>query len=281
MNPFSDIRDIANLTRQEFEQRCTSNTSTIFLGDYMALTKILTKYKMYVDTRDMGIAPHLMMDGYWESWLTQCLARVVKPGNICMDIGANLGYYSLLMSELCGHEGRTVAVEPNPKMCTLLRYTEFLHSWKFDIIDQAIADKEGSAVLTIPDRSFGGATLNSDPGSPFAGISRVDVKVTTVDNIVKNLKLPRVDVIKMDVEGFEPLAFEGMKDTIANNPDLKVIIEYSPFSYPDKKKFSDLLIDKFTIHRIKDVDSMETLTPATMEKLIDLQDHTDLYLVRK
>jgi hypothetical protein len=102
MGPFTSIREIAFLNRNEFERTCTDNIFNIYLGDHVSLCKILTKYKMYVDTRDMGIVPHLMMDGYWESWLTQCLARIVKDGDVCLDIGANLGYYSLMMSELSG-----------------------------------------------------------------------------------------------------------------------------------------------------------------------------------
>jgi FkbM family methyltransferase len=281
MNPFSDIREIASLNRQEFESACISHTSSNYLGDHLSLCKILTKYKMYIDTRDMGIAPHLMVDGYWESWLTQCLAKIVKPGSVCIDIGANLGYYSLLMSELCGTSGKTIAIEPNPNICKLLRFSEFLHSWNFDVIEMAVSDMEGEAVLTIPDKSFGGASLNKNPGTPFSGKSEVNVRVTTIDKIAEELKLEKVDVIKMDVEGFEPLVFEGMKKIISDNPGLQVLIEYSPFMYSDAKKFSDYLFANFTVNRIKDVDTIQTLNKKSMDELIELTDHTDLYLIKK
>jgi FkbM family methyltransferase len=280
MNSFSNIKDIALLSRQEFETACMRHTANAYLGDHLMLCKVLTKYKMYVDTRDMGIAPHLVMDGYWESWLTQCLARIVKPGYVCIDIGANLGYYSLLMSELCGHPGKTVAIEPNPNMCRLLRMSEFLHGWNFDIVEKAISDKEEEATLTIPDKSFGGASLNGNPGAPFGSTTKVNVNVTTVDAIVAELRLPKVDVIKIDVEGLEPNVFDGMKKTIADNPGLQLIIEYSPFMYHDKKLFSDFLFDHFVINRIKDVDEIETLDKPGMDALLKLTDHTDLYLVR-
>jgi FkbM family methyltransferase len=280
MNTFSNIREIGAMNRQEFETTCMQHTANAYLGDHLLLCKVLTKYKMYVDTRDMGIAPHLIMDGYWESWLTQCLARIVQPGFVCIDIGANLGYYSLLMSELGGNGGRTIAIEPNPNMCRLLRMSEFLHGWNFDIVEKAIADKEGEATLTIPDKSFGGATLNGNPGAPFGGTTKVNVPVTTVDAIVADLQLPKVDVIKIDVEGLEPRVFDGMKKTIADNPGLQLIIEYSPFMYDDKKPFSDFLFNHFVINRIKDVDQTETLDKQGMEALLKLTDHTDLHLVR-
>ncbi|HEX7844442.1 MAG TPA: FkbM family methyltransferase [Chitinophagaceae bacterium] len=281
MAVFNDIRSIASMSRQEFETTCMAHTANAYLGDHISLCKVLTKYKMYVDTRDLGIAPHLIMDGYWESWLTQCLAEKVKPGFVCMDIGANLGYYSLLMAELCGHSGRTISVEPNPSMAKLLRFSEFIHGWNFNIVEKAIADKPGEAELTIPEGSFGGASLASEPGSPFAKNSRVNVAVTTVDDIVQELRLSKVDMIKIDVEGYEPQVFEGMKKTITNNPQLQLIIEYSPFAYKEAKKFSDFLFDHFTIYRIKDVDSTELIDKAGMQKLLELKDHTDLYLARK
>lgn len=281
MTTFSNIRDIGAMSRHEFETTCMEHTTNAYLGDYLSLCKVLTKYKMYVDTRDMGIAPHLIMDGYWESWLTQCLARIVQPGFVCIDIGANLGYYSLLMSELSGHSGRTVAIEPNPNMCRLLRMSEFLHGWNFDVVEKAIADKEGEATLTIPDKSFGGASLNGNPGAPFGSTTKVSVGVTTVDAIVAELRLSKVDVIKIDVEGLEPRVFDGMKKTIANNPGLQLIIEYSPFMYNDKKVFSDFLFQHFVVNRIKDVDTVETLDKQGMEALLQLTDHTDLYLLRR
>jgi FkbM family methyltransferase len=281
MSSFSNIKEIGSLSRQEFESICSNNTFNAYLGDHLSLCRVLARYKMYIDTRDMGIAPHLMMDGYWESWLTQCLARIVKPGDVCMDIGANLGYYSLLMSELSGHNGRTVSVEPNPDVCKLLRYTEFLHAWNFEVIEKAITDKVGNADLTIPGKSFGGATLNSYPGSPFSGTSKVNVILTTVDKLAEELKLAKVDIIKIDVEGLEPSVFEGMKATIASNPQLQIIIEYSPFMYPDPENFSDYLFETFIIHRIKDVEVAETLDKQAMNKLLELKDHTDLHLIRK
>lgn len=281
MEVFSNIRKIGTLSRQVFEKTCTAHTFSAYLGDHLALCKVLTKYKMYVDTRDMGIAPHLIMDGYWESWLTQCLARIIQPGDVCIDIGANLGYYSLLMSELAGEKGRTIAIEPNPHVAKLLRFSEFLHSWNFEVIEKAVSDNEGSAVLTIPGKSYGGASLKNDPGSPFSSTSEVTVGLTTIDCIASELKLEKVDVIKIDVEGLEPQVFKGMTKTIASNPGLQIVMEYSPFSYNDPRAFSEYLKENFRIHRIKDVDEMELLDDDGMNQLLNLTDHTDLYLVSR
>src|SRR5688572_19819262 len=71
--PFADIREITSLSGSEYEQACRDHTFYAYLGNNTGLCKVLTKYKIYVDTRDAGVTPHYIMDGFWESWLTQCL----------------------------------------------------------------------------------------------------------------------------------------------------------------------------------------------------------------
>ncbi len=120
MQPFLSISDIASMTGYEFESACRRNVQYAFMGGDVALCRILTKYKIYVDLKDTAITPHLIMDGFWETWLTMCLARVIKQGDVCIDIGANVGYYSILMSALSEDSGKTIAIEPHPSICKLL-----------------------------------------------------------------------------------------------------------------------------------------------------------------
>lgn len=279
MAAFGDLHEIASMSRQEFEERCMDMTEHCYMGKQVVLCKILTRYKLYVDTRDVGVAPHLILDGFWESWMTQCLARVVKPGDYCIDIGANFGYYSLVMSALAGNEGRTIAIEPNPGIFDLLKASEAIHPHRFEVAHTALGNFEGDAILTFPDRFPGGGTLLREELVP--GKSQARVPVTTLDALVRKYALKKVDVIKIDVEGLEPEVFAGMEETIRNNPQLKILIEYSPFMYRDAAAFSDYLVRNFTIHRIKDVDEPERLSAEGMQRLLRLTDHTDLFLERK
>lgn len=281
MSPFNDIREIIPLNSGDFEIICRQHTANAYMGNNILLCKVLSKYKMYVNSLDCGIAPHLIMDGYWESWITQCLARIIQPGSVCIDVGANFGYYTLMMSELCGKEGRTIAVEPNPELCKCLKLTQCVHGWPFEIIDVALSDKKGNATLIIPDNYPGNASITSAHPLLNGKASKIKVKTLTVDELVQQLNLPKVDVIKIDVEGVEPLVFEGMKNTISDNPGLQIVMEYSPFIYHDVKKFTDYLFTEFSVHRIKDVDEMTLLNESSIPGLCRLNDHTDLYLQKK
>ena len=109
----------------------------------------------------------------------------------------------------------------------------------------------------------------------------MDVKTQTLDQLAIELELPRIDLVKIDVEGAEPQVFSGMKETIARNKDLRVLIEYSPYLYDDAKSFTEFLFQHFEVKRIKDVDNMITLTETDIPGLLSIDDHTDLYLAKK
>jgi FkbM family methyltransferase len=281
MDPFSDMKAIGNLSRDEFESTCRANLFYAYMGDNTGMCRVLSKYKMYVDTFDRGIAPHLIADGFWESWLTQCIARIVEPGFVCLDIGANFGYYSLLLSALCGREGRTIAFEPNPRLCRLLRASCGIHEFPFDVMETAVSDRKGKAKLHIDQHYPGDTSLDSRKDKKDRDIKKLEVRTCSVDDIVSSLKLKRVDLVKIDVEGFEPQVFDGMKKTIRANPGIHILLEYSPFLYDDAEKFTNKIFSDFTVKRIKDVPEIITLDTGHIEELLQLTDHTDLYLTRK
>ena len=276
MKVFSSLAEIDNMSRSEFEQTCMANTDHLYIGDDTVLCKVLSRYKMYVDSKDMGITPHLIMDGYWESWVTKLLVQLVKPGFTCLDIGANFGYFSILMSELSGATGKTFAIEPNPRIVELLRATRFVNGGKFEVIETALSNKKGEAILTINDRELGGGTIKQNEMKK--GRSQVVVQTISVDEFIKEKNIGSVDIIKMDVEGIEPLDFEGMQETIAANPQIQIIVEYSPSIYEDAEKFTDYLFTQFTVCQIKDFVEIIQLERGDIPLLLKITDHRDLYL---
>jgi len=279
MSLFTDIRQVSTLSRGKYEQACIDCADHLYIGDATILCKVLTKYKMYVDSRDMGITPHLVMDGYWESWITRLLGNIVRPGFVCLDVGANFGYFSILMSELCGPAGKTLAIEPNSRVASLLRGTSFMNGGKFEVIQAAVAASNGEAILTVNDKELGGGTIKNN--DPIPGRSQYTVPTISIDELVKNKGLTRVDVMKIDVEGVEPLVFSGMEETIAANPDIQLIIEYTPSIYTDPALFTEYLFSRFNVQQITDVDELKQLDNTSVAALLEIHDHTDLYLTRK
>lgn len=281
MQPFFNLRDIATIGGFEFESPCRYFSSYAYLEQHTALCKVLTRFKMYVDTRDRGIVPHLIMDGFWETWLSQYLAKIVNPGDVCLDIGANLGYFSILMSALAGDKGKTIAFEPNPRVAELLRGTGGINSPGFSVAELALADKPGKMTFHIPEANYGDASLLERSDRKQIKKTDIEVEVITLDQFLQNQNIDKVDVIKMDVEGAEPLVFKGMSQTIAKNKNLQIIIEYSPYLYDNPREFTEYLFSEFTVKRIKDVEQIEELDKSAIDTLLKLTDHTDIYLCKK
>ena len=207
------------------------------------------------------------------------MADIIQPGFICIDIGANFGYFSILMSELSGSSGKTFAIEPNPGIAELLRCTRFVNGGHFEVIETAFSNKSGEAILTINDRELGGGTIK--PNELRAGQTQLVVQTTTVDQLIRDKNIGRVDLIKMDVEGAEPLVFEGMKETIEANPEIRIIIEYSPSIYENAPEFTEYLFNTFTVFQVKNVDAIKELSRYDIPAMVSMNDHTDLYLRRK
>jgi hypothetical protein len=83
-------------------------------ASFRVLARVLGGPKIFLSADDLGFGCHLMLDGYWESWLTLFFARYVTPGKTVIDVGANFGYYTILFAAGVGPSGRVVAIEPVP-----------------------------------------------------------------------------------------------------------------------------------------------------------------------
>ena len=119
---YFNIKDVGLINRTKFEFNVRSMSQSVYLGNSTVLCRILTKYMCYVDSLDVSLTPHLCLNGYWESWITQAMIRVLRKGFYCLDIGANCGYYSLIMADIVSESGRIMAVEANPRLSSLLHH---------------------------------------------------------------------------------------------------------------------------------------------------------------
>jgi FkbM family methyltransferase len=226
-----------SLTSDRFalESLSFQNTQTLYLGDKTALSRVLGKYIMFVDTEDIGIAPHLCFNGYWETWITLALARLVKPGWRCVDIGANHGYYTLIMADAVEAEGKVLAIEPHPWLAELLKRNIDVNGFTRNttILQKAITQADvGKLSLVIPDsyRSLNGSLCRQ----PTAADKVFEVETISLDEATKDW--PRVDFIKIDAEGAEEMIWEGMSGTIAANPDIIIVMEVNALRYGDPHK---------------------------------------------
>jgi FkbM family methyltransferase len=214
--------NIAALDRSELEIAVQKRAQTVYLGGGVVLARVLTRYKMLLHTADRGFACHVMMDGFWESWLTQFFARTLKPGMHAFDIGANYGYYSLLFADMVSAAGCVAAVEPNPAAAALLRESVLLNGFSGHtvVIEAALgAAPEGTARLFVPRGEPKNAFISVGE-EHFDGVVH-SVALTSVDALVGRLGL--ADLIKIDAEGAEVDIVAGMGGLLRTAPPALVL----------------------------------------------------------
>lgn len=232
--PIYDIWRILDRPTHESEAEIRALCQSAYLGDHEALCRILGRYKIYVDTRDIGIASHLMLEGYWEMWVTAAMMRCVRRGSVVADIGANLGYFTLLLADLTGEKGRVLSFEPNPNLARLLRKSIAVNGFRgnTDFYSMGLGARKGSSAMEVMiEQPGGGRMIGSDKGSLRAARPKADragmdslVQIGRFD-AVKHAK--DVEFIKMDVEGFEPQVWAGMTRILKRNRPLTIFMEFT------------------------------------------------------
>ena len=233
---------------------------TAFLGQHTALCRVLGRYKMYVDTNDIGVASHLMLDGYWEMWNTEAIVGLLKPGMTALDIGAHCGYFSVLMGDLVGPEGRVLAFEPNPPIAELLRRSVAVngHYRRTTVHEVALGAAPGMASLAVPKNEPKNAHI-------VAGRLRgaVQVPVKRADEIPGALD---ADFIKIDAEGAEEMIWRGLSGVLQQNRPLTILLEFTSGRYADAGAFLDeILSSGFSL---AEVDLAKGIEPRTREQVL-------------
>jgi len=256
------IREICSLSRSQLESGSRSLCQTTYLGDSTILSRVLGKYMCYLEAKDASLTPHLCLNGYWESWLTQAIVSLIQPGFYCLDIGANCGYYSLIMADIVGKFGHVLSVEPNPRLSKLLKQSINVNGFdaRTRVSQSAVSNTCGEIVsLVIPEGSFwGSATIYAELVSGI-GENKFDVETITVDELTKDY--PRVDFIKVDAEGAELAIWQGMQQTLEKNRNISIILEFSCLRNYDTKSFLEEIQSKgFSVKFIDDDSTPKSLS---------------------
>jgi len=163
--------------------------------------------------------------------------RSIRKGDVIFDIGANIGYYSILFSKLCGKNGFVHCFEPVPETFQLLLQT-MGNCENAKINNIAAGDSEDKLEMSYDPEDSEKASLIVDPTS--SNSTRI-VKVLPLDEYAKEIKLDRLNFLKCDVEGFELRTLKGMVNTLANHlPQLSLEIT---LAQEERLELVDLLKD--------------------------------------
>lgn len=257
--------DIGVLSRQEAEFQIQQRVQTAYLGDGVVLARVLGGQKMLLRAGDRGFSRHIMLDGYWESWLTVFCARMLKPDMTAFDVGANFGYYTLLFANRVGPAGRVIAIEPNPSTYALLSETVSLNGYDsmVTLVSEAASAISGATVeLFVPLGEPKNATIafsaNERPAESVTPVTTV-----SIDELAKDLR--RVDFVKIDVEGAESDVLQGMAGTIERYRPT-IVLEFNASRYADPSAILDRLLAAYG--QVHEVTVEGTLSPVGRHTLL-------------
>jgi FkbM family methyltransferase len=180
-----------------------------------------------VDLREVS-AQKMRDSGIYDVSETELLRRLLRPGSVFLDVGANVGYYTCLAAKLIGKQGMVHAFEANPWTARYLRRSVRLNGVDdiVEIVPAAVTTQnaDGVRLYTNPERCATplGSLLACHNWGRFT--TYFEVPGLSLDTYVEEQGL-RVDVVKMDIEGAEIYALRGFAKTLANNPPTAAILE--------------------------------------------------------
>ena len=190
-----------------------------------SILKQIQDSMMYLDLEDDGISLDLYFDGIREPHATRRVKSEIHEGDVVVDIGANIGYYALMESQLVGDKGKLYAIEPVPEnMETLKRNIEANKCRNIETFRMAIGDENKKDVIHISEKSNWHSMIRHEK---LNSVKNIDVDVQTLDYFLKDK--PEVNFIRMDVEGYEGEILKGMTKTLGSaSKSLKLFIEIHP-----------------------------------------------------
>ena len=217
-------------------EHLTGLNGATFVGNNRVLVRVTGgdhQFAFYVHADDKLLSPWIIINGQYEPDLTEQIVKRLKPNSNCIDVGANFGYYTCLMSKHCP-EGKVVAIEPNKAVYDLALDNvriNFLHE-RVNVIHAAAGDREGEIMVYERVGRSGNSSI-APAGAVFTD-SMVEpperscmVDLTPLDRLQDRLN-GRIDIIKIDVEGAEPMVLAGTREIVERNPSLAIFMEWSP-----------------------------------------------------
>ncbi|HEY5024019.1 MAG TPA: FkbM family methyltransferase [Acidimicrobiales bacterium] len=246
----------------------------LYFGDHTALVATRWGAKMLVDTRDSAISAWIVLDGLWETHVTEWLQQTLRPGQTFVDVGANVGYFTLLGGQLVGPRGTVVAVEAHPGLAELLRRNVIMNGLYGYVTTWHRAAWSSTTTVQLHQRlNFSGASSIGAIGQEALDRlgdteAMVEVQAVPVDDLLDGL--PPVDVLKMDIEGAELQAFTGLSRTLDASPKIAVMFEWAPELIEGVGDKAEALLDLLEGHGLRFRLLEDDLSPIERAKLLDL-----------
>ena len=173
---------------------------------------------------------HLFL-GFEEPEVIALFERMLRPGDIAIDVGANIGFHAALMANLVGAAGRVYAFEPNPALRARLNYMANHNPFEnITLVQSAASDEDGHGLLQVSS-VHGLSSLRTD-WNPGTTVRRERVRTIRLDRFIAEREMTAVKLVKVDVEGHEAAVFRGLTKTVERRLVKSFVFELTPPNHP-------------------------------------------------
>ncbi|MCA1320521.1 FkbM family methyltransferase [Bacillus tianshenii] len=213
-----------------------------YIGNNKMLVKLAYEGMLMVSADDLSLMPSLVTNGYIEYPLTNYFINEVKSGDTVVDIGTNVGYFTLLAGKLVGNQGKVIGFEANTNVFSLLE-DNIAMNWlteQIAVYNKAVYSENTTLKLKISNKFQGDSTLKKNSLLNDADNILLNVEAISLDSELNHLK--QIDVLKIDIEGGEYHAFLGMMDMIKLKKIKRIVFEWNKKMLGDEvEPFAELL----------------------------------------
>lgn len=239
---------------------------------------------MYLNPSDDTLSWRCFLNRGWESLEVQKVRESIIKGSICINIGANIGIYTLIMSEEVGYQGKVIAFEPDPESFGYLRKNT--KDRKNVVMEKiAITNKTGDVPFFIYSGSRGKANSSCFSGEIGNNKQEITVKSQSLGSYVTNnrIAVENISVIVIDTEGAEPYIMNDIGKMLQSMKNATIFVEYSPSRYVeqgiDMKAYEHFLFNNFRVFNLNNREN--SFAKITALEQFDNLGKTDLMLEPK
>ena len=177
---------------------------------------------------DLHVSRRIREEGIWEPYETSLVLDILRSGDVFVDAGANIGYFSLLAASVVGEEGMVYAFEPEPDNFRLLRASAELNGMgsRIEAVRAGLAREDGAGRLYLSGDNLG------DHQTHAGGAGRPCVPIEMIDgSAYLRGRISRLDLLKVDTQGAEFLVMAGLMPLLRELPTMpRILIELTPRS---------------------------------------------------
>lgn len=200
-----------------------------YIGNDKMLIKTAYNGMLTISSKDLSLMPSLVTNGVIEAPLTKFFINSIKSGQTVVDIGANIGYYTVLAGKLVGNQGKVIGYEANPEIFPLLK-DNISMNWlnqQTKLQNKAIYSKESTIKFYTSSKFQGDSSINLSTTNEMNSGKYLSINVEAVSLNKELQNIDSIDLLKIDIEGGEYHAFLGMMELIEQKKIKRIIFEWN------------------------------------------------------